>query len=459
MVFYSENIEDMDFYFTNNETNENPIDLGLTDLVSYSVNTQHSIEHVKVIYDLKKNNCLIDAKLSNKILLTEVSPKLINQLAYLIKRMLDDCLMIYQKNFLTKMIFETDLDVLGVVYDTVKVSCFIKTNNLPVSVTSWQILKNALEKSIQAERAEIIERPATLLILNLKRKKLRNFTIIYDFAKDSNVFQLPFSTILTDALRGLIERYCNFKGTHEVSLYLQFDLLQRNTLQIKKGRLYPSRKIRELSIPETKFIISQVNQMMSLVSNAKISSFELSRQRDGTYGSNFEVINDEHPSKKHSNMFCVDYFTSCELAQTFQRVLDKYSLPKLYREWINTVAVNISVKSGKWIDTFKYYKLQHQFDKDENAVDHAKHLVNIANKEIRNYGKICDFDVVTHHGTLTEIELLVNDINKLNYRPFKPMKLPLDALLTIEPKVYYQFRLSPNGYYLLSERYLGWSKL
>lgn len=54
MVFYSENIEDMDFYFTNNETNENPIDLGLTDLVSYSVNTQHSIEHVKVIYDLKK---------------------------------------------------------------------------------------------------------------------------------------------------------------------------------------------------------------------------------------------------------------------------------------------------------------------------------------------------------------------------------------------------------------------
>lgn len=52
MVFYSENIEDMDFYFTNNETNENPIDLGLTDLVSYSVNTQHSIEHVKVIYDL-----------------------------------------------------------------------------------------------------------------------------------------------------------------------------------------------------------------------------------------------------------------------------------------------------------------------------------------------------------------------------------------------------------------------
>ena len=67
--------------------------------------------------------------------------------------------------------------------------------------------------------------------------------------------------------------------------------------------------------------------------------------------------------------------------------------------------------------------------------------------------------MVTHHGMLTELELLVSDINKLNYRPFKPMKLPLNALLTIEPKVYYRFRLSPNGYYLLSERYLGWSKL
>ena len=51
------------------------------------------------------------------------------------------------------------------------------------NLDSKDLILNALVATVQAEQSELVERPVTGLKLNLKRKKLRNFALIFDYAK------------------------------------------------------------------------------------------------------------------------------------------------------------------------------------------------------------------------------------------------------------------------------------
>ena len=67
------------YYKLSNNQNQNPISLGLTDLFAYSLKVGHAVEKIKIIYNLEKQNCLVDSKLSNRVEMTEISSSLMEQ--------------------------------------------------------------------------------------------------------------------------------------------------------------------------------------------------------------------------------------------------------------------------------------------------------------------------------------------------------------------------------------------
>ena len=165
-----------------NETQgSSPISLGLVDLFARSLHEKHPVRSVKVIYNLEKNNCLVDAKMSDETDLTEMSPNLMSEIDYTVKSLVDQCLIVYNRSFLTKIIFEAKLNEAGIIGESIKLACVLKTNQPKLNVSSWDIVRKALHSTEEAEKLEVVKQPATSLEMNFKRKKLRNITFTFDF--------------------------------------------------------------------------------------------------------------------------------------------------------------------------------------------------------------------------------------------------------------------------------------
>ena len=69
-------------YSDSNGQEQTPVSLGLIDLFAYSSKSKHAIDKIKIIYNLEKETCLVDAKLSDRNKMTEISSTLMNQIDY-----------------------------------------------------------------------------------------------------------------------------------------------------------------------------------------------------------------------------------------------------------------------------------------------------------------------------------------------------------------------------------------
>ena len=452
------------YYTLSNNHNQNPISLGLTDLFAYSSRVGHAIEKIKVIYNLDKHNCLIDSKLSNRVAMTEISSSLMEQINYLINSIIDSYLMVYNNTLLSKITFEADLDELGIVYDSIVISCFIRTNISNLNLNSWDILNQALVSTVNAERSEIIERPATNLTINLKRKKLRNVSIIFDYEKDQDdqVFKSAFSQGLFSTLRVIVNDYCKFQGTHQASMCFNFDLLSREQLKLVAGNVYPTKKLStydgHFSANEAKYLLLQLNQAMSLVTDSKVSGLQVTRQTNGEYTTIFNLIGAKNNSASLKNAIDITVESSNGLANVLTQVVDTYSLPELYKQWINKIKIKLTLDDGNLLIEFDKYLIEHRFDTQSISLSSARMLLDNMQKTIDGRAKITNFTLTTVHSLLKEIQVDIAGLQE-THESEKPMVINLDTSLSQNGKLYYNFVNSDQGYYLQSERYLGWSEI
>lgn len=442
--------------------NHSPVSLGLVDLFAYSKSSKSVVTHIKIIYNLETKSCLVDADLSNKVASTEITPSLMSQIDYLINSLIDSYLMVYNTTFLNKIVFEADLDVLGVIYESIKVSCFLKANIPKLNVNGWDVLSTALEATVRAEIAEVIDRPATSLEMTMKRKKLRSFKIIFDYSledEDATFYEKPLSQAFMSTLRYILHDYCNYEGSHQVGCNLEFSLKNRSNLIFEAGNVYPTIKLhsfsRSFSAQEAKFVIMQLNQIFDLVPNSRIDSLKLTRHTNGVYITNFGLA-----SCKEASMFDVDLRTSEALANTFTQMVANYSLPTFYQGWINTIEVSLENEGNKWfVELFKY-SLAHPFSSKLESLG-VKKLLEQAHDEVNGVASIGSFTLVQNNNSIEELDLNVTDIGKqVLAETIHPMQLEAFATdNTKNKKLFYNFKYSSNGYYLDSERYLGWSHL
>lgn len=452
------------YYNLSNIHNQNPISLGLTDLFSYSSKTKHAIEKIKVIYNLDKQNCLIDSKLSNRVAITEISDSLIEQIDYLINSLINSYLMVYGNNFLNKITFEAELDELGIVYDSIVISCFIRTNIGGLQLNSWDILNQALISTVDAERSEIIERPATNLVINLKRKKLRNVSIIFDYSKDQDdlIFKQAFSQGLFSTLKIIVNDYCHFQGNHQASMSFNFDLLSREHLILEEGTIYPTKKLstynNRFSANEAKYLIVQLDQALSLIPSSKIASLQLTRHSTGAYMTMFSLVGSPNTSSSLKNAIDITLETSRGLANILTQIVSNYTLPDLYDKWINKIKVDLSFNKNEWLINFDSYVIEHRFDSQNVNVASTRMLLQNMQRVISNRADVSDFTLITAHNLLKEIQVNITRLQN-NDGLEKPMQINLTDNYSHNGKIYFHFDNCAQGYYLSSERYLGWSEI
>lgn len=440
----------------------NPISLGLIDLFAYGKSSKSVVKHIKIIYNLETNSCLIDANLSNEVATTEITNSLMSQIDYLISSLIQTYTMVYNRAFLNKIVFEADLDVLGIIYESIKVSCLLKTNIQKLNIDSWNVVKEALEATVNAERAEVVDRPATSLEMVMKRKKVRCLRILFDYATEADeaVYETSFSQAFMSTLRVILQDYCNYSGSHQVSCNLCFSLQNRETLKLNEGTIYPSFKLhtfsKQFSANEAKYIIMQLNQVFSLVPNSKISSLKLTRHIGGTYVTNFGLKPCDKPVPLE-----IDLTTSEGLAKAFTNVVKKYSLPAFYQEWGNTINVYFERQSTEWTFQLKSYDLVHPFKDKQITVSNVKLMFEKVNRIIQGTANINQFTLIVKNNTIDELTISITSLEEeLGQDEVKPMSLSSFNNANMQnTKLFYNFEHSANGYFLNSERYLGWSKL
>ncbi|QHQ69171.1 hypothetical protein GSR61_11340 (plasmid) [Lactobacillus crispatus] len=452
------------YYKLSNNQNQNPISLGLTDLFAYSLKVGHAVEKIKIIYNLEKQNCLVDSKLSNRVEMTEISSSLMEQVDYLINSLIDSYLMVYNSTLLSKITFEANLDELGIVYDSIVISCFMRTNIPSLHLNSWDILSRALISTVNAERSEIIERPATNLTINLKRKKLRNVSIIFDYSKDQDdqVFKSAFSQGFFSTLRVIVADYCKFQGTHQASMCFNFDLLSREQLKLKTGNVYPTKKLStydgHFSANEAKYLLLQLNQAMSLITGSKVSGLQVTRHPNGGYMTMFSLVGAKNTSASLKNAIDITVESSNGLANVLTQVVNTYALPELYKQWINKISVTLTLSEGHWLIRFKKYIIEHRFDNQKVSLSSAKMLLRNMQATINDRAKISGFTVITAHNLLKEMQVNIAELQS-SHEFEQPMVINLNTNYFNNGKLYFNFANSDQGYYLKSERYLGWSEI
>lgn len=457
-------------YSDSNGQEQTPVSLGLIDLFAYSSKSKHAIDKIKIIYNLEKETCLVDAKLSDRNKMTEISSTLMNQIDYLVNSLIKNYVMIYDRTFLSKIIFESKLDELGVIYDSIKLSCVMKSNipNLPIQY--WDIIHQAMLATVNAEKAEVVERPATSLILSLKRKKLRKFIIVYDYGIDDmyeNTYEKPFSASFLASLKVLLDDYCKYSGTHEASVTLTFDLMQRESLRFIEGSLYPSYKLKtyndRFSPQEAKFLLVQINQIFQWLDSAIISGLILTRHSNGHFVCQFKVSGVVGGNtKEQPKTLDVSLTAANNLANTLTEIVQMYSVPNFYKDWRNQIEVNLLNRGANWLVDFQDYELIGSFKNEKSSMEATKaHLIKVTN-ELIGVAKIKSFCLVAKGSELNEVKLKIVDFSKNDdaNNNFKPMgSTSLDVFISKKSKLYFNFTLGKEGYYLTSERYLGWSEL
>lgn len=461
-----------------NETQgSNPISLGLVDLFARSLHEKHAVRSVKVIYNLEKNNCLVDAKMSDETDLTEMSPNLMSEIDYTVKSLVDQCLTVFNHSFLTKIIFEAKLNEVGIIGESIKLACVLKTNQPKLYASSWDILRKALLSTEEAEKLEVVKQPATSLEMNFKRKKLRNITFTFDFGSGKTaekVYKKTFSNSFIYALQMILHNICNYTGTHEPSIQLTIDLTNRERLVNQEVMVYASNKLRmkrkQFAVQDTKYIINQLNQAIKWVGELKINGLEIISHTDGNFLLAFKLLG---TSSEKVTKIPINLVSCKKMADMLSDAVNTYSIPNVNRKWNSRIITQLRYKGNDWKLNFSDCRLSYDLKADVCVTNQSNSVAipdaNKAFAELKQTlsGKatLAAFDVSIRGKKTEEIEaqILFNHLQLVDNsgKPKIMNSISLGGLFSKKVKVYINFELdrAKNEYRWASERYLGWAKI
>lgn len=427
--------------------------VALSEFQIYQLQSNHTPTHLKVVYNVVQESSFVEATFSNEVVQSEIANDLTSSINYIFSELISSYLMTYKKVFLSRIIVESDIDMLGVVLESIKVTCKFKANVNNYSITTQKLLSLIFTQTTDAERSEILERPATSLNIFLLRHKLRSVQIVFDYSlsEGSTAYKKEFSSNFELTLGGLIHSYESPQLGHKASAHLVFDLINRNSLKFLKGSLFTTQILdfdpnghEHFKNNQIEHILGQVDSILEVIDRAQISQLILNMTQDNNYKCQFELRRSKNVPENHINLTQIESIMSWQ--KIFNQIVDVYSLNMISEKWLQTICVDFKPILNDWLVSYHDYYLTFNFKtlSDKKIGE----MVNQVNELIDNQIKVDQVILETQKNSLQMVQLHLQPFKISSASPKLTMKLGIDPK---DGKVARFFNLSSKGYFLDKE--------
>lgn len=433
------------------------IPVALSKLQQYTSETGHVPVHLKLIYNVFDKSSLLDASFSSEVSKSEITGDLISSINYIYSELLSTYLMTYKKVFLSRIIIESDIDMLGVVFESIQVTCKFKTNAKNYSLSKRELLNLILEQTVDAERNEILERPPERMNLYLLRNKLRSIQLFFDYSiqEEASSYGKSFTSDFKLALYGLIHDFEDQKNKPKADLHVSFNLTKRTTLDLVEGSIYPTQTLPQNANADSHFeekverVLRQIDPLLSLIDTAQITQLTLKKENNFNFKCSFDIRKSKHFSLNYIDLTKVETFT--KWSKIFKFVTDNYAVLKVDRLWAQTVKVDLRAANDTLVPYLHDYYLSFncnekmstqavisKVDKIENLLGNKYQINRIAYQTEGDNTRLIEL----HVGSSS---VFYEEENTLLAMKLKPIKL--------QGKITRYFDKSNRGYFLSAEKY------
>lgn len=426
------------------------VPLALSKLQLYISKTDHVPVHIRLIYNVVEESSFLDTKFSNEVSKSEITDELISSISYIYTELISTYLMTYKKVFLSRIIIESDIDMLGVVFESIQVTCKFKTNAENYSLSKKELLNLIFEQTVDAERNEILERPPERIKLYLLRNKLRSIQLFFDYSIQEEIssYGKPFTSDFKLALYGLIHDYERRKSVHKADLHVSFDLTKRNSLTLVEGTVYPKQLLSEDVNPEkVESILRQVDPILNLIDTAQVSRLVLKRDKSSSYKCQFEIRRAKREPFNCINLTKIETLTVW--SKIFKSSIDNFVIKNINKSWSQTVKVNLKPHNDVLAPFF--YDNYLSFNCNEKLpIDSLPSKIEELTNKLGDKAQVEQIVYQTENGNTRLIGLHIQPSNALSENTHLAMKLkPIKAQGIITR----YFDKSKQGYFLSAEKY------
>lgn len=352
------------------DTKLKSIPLALSALKEYISATKYAPVHIKLVYNVFNKDSFIEGTFSSTVPTTEITADLTSSISFILSSLVSSYLMTYQKVFLSRIIIDADIDMLGIVYDSIKVTCRFKANNVKYSVSNDELFESIFTQTVEAERCEILERPITGMSIQLLRHRLRSIQIFSDYASADpyNSYQYPFKTAILVKLMGLIKLYENPDSSHQASAKLYFDLNKRDRLLFRHGIIYPIEELkyhagndRHFVAEQISHVLSQTEPILASLGTAQIDRLELFMTHNHQFKCQFHLTTPQDEEIPVKN-FIDNEDAVITWQNVFNHIISEYTISQLSEAWLQNIVVTLSPFKNQWVVNFDQYALTHNFN-------------------------------------------------------------------------------------------------
>lgn len=434
------------------------IPLALSALKQYILASKHAPVHIKLVYNVFSQGTFIEGTFSSQVPTTEITNDLTSSINFIVSNLISSYLMTYQKVFLSRIIIDSDIDMLGVVYDSIKVTCRFKTNIEKYAISNEVLLKSIFDQTVEAAKCEILERPANNFSIQLLRHRLRSVQVISDYSADDhyNSYQHPFSSEILVNLMGLIKIYENPNNQHQASAKLYFDLHNRNHLKFNQGQIYPTEELKyrqnRFDLGQINHVLSQTEPILAAIDTAQIDRLELFMTHNRLFKCQFGLTTPQSESIPTKNFMQINNEeTVLTWQNVFNHVVANYSIPNLSEAWLQNIVVKLSPFASQWVVDFSDYSLTHNFD-SYLPQDQVLEMVNSVAKQSNGKDKIKSIILAQEQKKTKMLKLQLEPLSVKSNTSELAMQL---KNTDTDGKVIHYFDLNENkGYYLSHDKYM-----
>lgn len=221
------------------ETNAASIPLAFLKLKRFTKEYNETISHLSFTYDVSKTSCAVEGVFSQETEKSELSVDILDSIEYLYKNIINEYSMVFKKLFLKSIHIESDIDLIGVVFSSLKVTCRFSLNVPNFAMDTKTLIGSILGQAVIGEKNCFLERPVTEFSIFFKKRKARSLNLVTDYSiEDEELLASRVRSGYMLTLNSFIDMYSTNKNIVLPDCNLSFSLLNRRSLEITSGSIY-----------------------------------------------------------------------------------------------------------------------------------------------------------------------------------------------------------------------------
>lgn len=421
-------------------------------LTSYASETDYAVSHLKMTFNNKNNSSNVEADFSPAAERSELSNIQSEAIGGLFDQLLNELKNSFQGLPLEKIIFEADVNLLGIDNQSMKITCRFDAKAIDDKSEFIEKLLNAAVKHYEMNQS--MEHAATNLVLILKRSKLQFLDLVFDNTiPDDSFYQIPFSKKVINAFSALISNYEDISMNLAPALVLNFALTQRKSLQFLTGSAELRSRMQfnkgTFEINSVEEVLAQLNLALDLVQTAHISGITLISHGRG-YIPNFDLT-----TKQTSLDSAGTIDLNHEIAQTYQYIfkmmINNYSFPSFSKNWSQAIKCTLKMQNGKYVIDFNGYQLSKGFVSE--SIEQVKSILRAKAVLFDNKAQIKEVSLTTKEGNVVKAVMTIDALDK-HLNQSTGMHITDTEYDDPQATITRTFRLTPKGYVFEKERFV-----